>query len=197
VFQQRGLLSLEVVEPLPPVLQDTELSSGELPGFLEGGELRAQFVEGDGAVGGHVLEAGAPPVGLRQFLLPGLLPSQGVAVQPWVSKETIRRTYWEAQVRTLHGGNRPVKNKQLDLFRFVSSKTTPSILYGRARSRVVKDLVPGRHQVHPNDAYGGDARRFRRDYDRAVRPIAALPLEVAEQRERKRKPRERLRRRAP
>ena len=115
-----------------------------------------------------------------------------IKVEPWVSEETVRRTYREAQVRMLHGDNRPVKNKQLDLFRFVSSKTDPSTLYGRERARVAKELVPEWNQVHPNDAYGGDTRRFWRDYDRAVRLIA-LPLEAAEQRERKRKPRERLR----
>ena len=113
-------------------------------------------------------------------------------MEPWVSEETVRRTYREAQVRMLHGDNRPVKNKQLDLFKFVSSKTDPSTLYGRERARVAEEFVSEWDQVHPNDAYGGDTRRFWRDYDRAVRLIA-LPLEAAEQRERKRKPRERLR----
>ncbi len=107
-----------------------------------------------------------------------------------------RSTYREAQVRMLHGDNRPIRNKQLDLFRFVPSKTDPSTLCGRERARVTKELVSEWDQVHLEDTYDGDTRRFWRDYDRAVRLIA-LPLEAAEQRERKRKPRERLRRRAP
>ena len=72
-----------------------------------------------------------------------------IKVEPWVSEETVRRTYREAQVRMLHGDNRPVKNKQLDLFRFVSSRTDPSTLYGRERARVAKELVPEWDRVHP------------------------------------------------
>ena len=113
-------------------------------------------------------------------------------VEPWVSEETVRRTYREAQIRMLHGDNRPVKNKQLDLFRFVSSKTDPTTLFGRERAKAAKVLVPEWNREHPQDAYGDDTRRFWRDYDRAVRLIV-LPLEAAEQRERKRKPREHLR----
>jgi hypothetical protein len=74
-LQQRGLAPLEVPEPLLPVPQDTELPLGEFPGLLQGGKLRAQFVEGDQPVGGHVLEACAPAVGLRQLLQPRLLLS--------------------------------------------------------------------------------------------------------------------------
>ena len=115
-----------------------------------------------------------------------------IKVEPWVSEETVRRTYREAQVRMLHGDNRPAKSKQLDLFRFVSTKTNPCTLYGKERAKVAKELVPKWDREHADDAYGGDTRRFWRDYDRAVRLIA-LPLEAAEQRERERKPRERLR----
>ena len=115
-----------------------------------------------------------------------------IKVEPWVSEETVRRTYREAQVRLLQGDNHPAKSKQLDLFRFVSTRTDPYTLYGRERARVAKELVPEWDRENPHNPYRGDTRRFWRDYDRAVRLIA-LPLEAAEQRARKRKLRERLR----
>ena len=107
-------------------------------------------------------------------------------VEPWISEETVRRTYREAQVRMLRGDNRPAKSKQLDLFRFVSGRTDPSTLYGRERAKAAKTLVPEWDQENPADAYGADTRRFWRDYDRALELIA-LPMAAAKRREKERR----------
>jgi hypothetical protein len=128
--------------------------------------------------------SGSPYGFQRQFVT--------LKVEPWVSEETVRRTYREAQLHMLRGDNRPAKSKQLNLFRFVSSRTDPTTLYGRERARVARELLPEWDRENPDDAYRGDTRRFWRDYDRAVRLIA-LPLEAAKHRERTREPRERLR----
>lgn len=115
-----------------------------------------------------------------------------IKVEPWVSEATVRRTYREAQVRMLRGDNRPAKSKQLDLFRFVSSKTNPFTLYGRERAEAAKILVPEWDCENPADAYGSDTSRFWRDYDRALR-LVAQPMAAAERREEERQARERRR----
>ena len=114
-----------------------------------------------------------------------------IKVEPWVSEETVRRTYREAQVRMLRGDNRPAKSKQLDLFRFVSSRTDPFTLYGKERARAARKLVPEWDRENPDDAYGTDTRRFWRDYDRAVELIAQ-PMSAAKRRENERQRRSRL-----
>ena len=113
-----------------------------------------------------------------------------IKVEPWVSEETVRRTYREAQVRMLRGDNRPAKKKQLDLFRFVSSRTDPFTLYGKERARVARALVSEWDRDNQNDAYGSETRRFWRDYDRALELIA-LPMAAAKRREKERQARER------
>ena len=112
-------------------------------------------------------------------------------VEPWVSEETVRRTYREAQVRMLRGDNRPAKSKQLDLFRFVSSRTDPFALHGKERARAARELVPEWDRENPDDAYGTDTRRFWRDYDRALELIAQ-PMRAAKRREKERRRRAQL-----
>lgn len=124
----------------------------------------------------------------------GLFGRQFVTIkaEPWISEETVRRTYREAQVRMLQGDNRPAKDKQLALFRFVSSRTDPFTLYGKERARAAKELVSVWDRTNPHDAYGTDTRRFWRDYDRALELIA-MPRASAKRREKERRARERRR----
>ncbi len=119
-----------------------------------------------------------------------------IKVEPWVSEETVRRTYREAQVRLLQGDNRPAKNKQLRLFRFVSARTDPFTLYEKERARAARELVPEWDRENPTDTYGNDTRRFWRDYDRALLLIAR-PIAAAEDRGRQRPRREELREKKP
>jgi hypothetical protein len=116
-----------------------------------------------------------------------------IKVEPWISEETIRRTYREAQIRLLQGDNRRIKEKQIRLFRYVSARTDPYGINREERAKAAKALISGWDQENPSDAYGTDSRRFWRDYDRA-RLLVALPIEAAEQRERERASRERRRR---
>jgi hypothetical protein len=125
----------------------------------------------------------------------GLFELQFITIkaEPWVSEETIRRTFREAQVRMLQGDNRPVKDKQTKLFRFVSARTNPYGMYREERAKVAKTLIAEWDRENPDDAYGSDTRRFWRDYDRSLLLIAR-PIAAAEQRERERESRERRRR---
>ena len=125
----------------------------------------------------------------------GLFEHQFITIkaEPWVSEETIRRTFREAQVRMLQGDNRPVKDKQTKLFRFVSARTNPYGMYREERAKVAKTLIAEWDRENPDDAYGSDTRRFWRDYDRSLLLIAR-PIAAAEQRERERESRERRRR---
>jgi hypothetical protein len=116
-----------------------------------------------------------------------------IKVEPWISEETMGRTYREAQIRLLQGDNRRIKQKQIRLFRFVSARTDPYGIYREERAKTAKALIAEWDQDNPSDAYGTDTRRFWRDYDRA-RLLVALPIEAAEQRERERVSRERRRR---
>jgi len=116
-----------------------------------------------------------------------------IKVEPWISEETLRRTYREAQIRLLQGDNRRTKDKQIRLFRFVSARTDPYGIYREERAKAAKALISEWDQENPSDAYGFDTRRFWRDYDRALL-LVARPMEAAEQRERERASRERRRR---
>jgi len=116
-----------------------------------------------------------------------------IKAEPWVSEDTIRRTYREAQVRMLQGDNRPTKAKQIRLFRFVSARTNPYGVYREERAKVAKMLVSEWDRENPDDSYGFDTRRFWRDYDRSLL-LVALPMVAAKQRERERESRERRRR---
>jgi hypothetical protein len=116
-----------------------------------------------------------------------------IKAEPWVSEDTIRRTYREAQVRMLQGDNRPAKDKQIRLFRFVSTRTNPHGVYREERAKVAKMLVSEWDRENPDDTYGSDTRRFWRDYDRSLL-LVALPMAAAKQRERERESRERRRR---
>jgi hypothetical protein len=55
VLQECRLVPFELLEAVPLILQSVELSPGEFPGFLQGGELSTQFVEGGQPLRGHVL----------------------------------------------------------------------------------------------------------------------------------------------
>jgi hypothetical protein len=125
----------------------------------------------------------------------GLFERQFVTIkaEPWVSEETIRRTYREAQIRLLQGDNRRTKDKQIKLFRFISARIHPCGIYREERAKAAKALMSEWDQENPDDAYGTDTRRFWRDYDRALL-LVARPMEAAEQRERERASRERRRR---
>src|SRR5215207_8347489 len=116
-----------------------------------------------------------------------------IKAEPWVSEDTIRRTYREAQVRMLQGDNRPTKAKQIRLFRFVSARTNPYGVYREERAKLAKMLVSEWDRENPDDTYGFDTRRFWRDYDRSLL-LVALPMVAAKQRERERESRERRRR---
>ena len=124
----------------------------------------------------------------------GLFERQFVTIkaEPWISEETIQRTYREAQIRLLQGDNRPTKNKQIRLFRFVSGRTHPYGLGKKERAEAAKALVSEWDQENPGDTYGSDTRRFWRDYDRALLLIAQ-PMKASAQRERERAARERRR----
>jgi hypothetical protein len=72
----------ELLEAIPLILHSVELSPGELPGFLQDGELRVQFVEGDQPLRDHVLEACAPLIDLRDLPQPYCSLLNGVAAHP-------------------------------------------------------------------------------------------------------------------
>jgi hypothetical protein len=116
-----------------------------------------------------------------------------IKVEPWISEETIRRTYREAQIRLLQGDNRRIKQKQVRLFRFVSARTDPYGISREERANAAKALISEWDQENPSDAYGTDTRRFWRDYDRSLLLIAQ-PISAGEQRGRERSSRERRRR---
>jgi hypothetical protein len=134
-------------------------------------------------------------VGARGTGQAGIFERQFVTIkaEPWISEATILRTYREAQVRLLQGDNRPTKDKQTRLFRFVSSKTDPYGLNKKERTKIAKRLISEWDKENPDDAYGSDTRRFWRDYDRAVLQIAQ-PMRASAQRERERTKREHRRR---
>jgi hypothetical protein len=48
---------------------------------------------------------------------------------PWVSAKTVARAYRSAQRRILHRDNRPIKEKNLKLFRFVTERLEPTGLF--------------------------------------------------------------------
>ena len=68
VLQERVRVTLEVLQAGPASVDRRELPAGELAGLFEVGELGAQLVEGDEALGGHVLEAA--PLAVRFGELP-------------------------------------------------------------------------------------------------------------------------------
>jgi hypothetical protein len=125
----------------------------------------------------------------------GLFERQFVTIkaEPWISEEAIQRTYREAQVRLLQGDNRPIRDKQTRLFRFVFSRIESYGLEKKERAEAAKKLISEWDRNNPDDAYGSDTRRFWRDYDRAVLQIAQ-PMRASAQRERERTKREHRRR---
>ena len=68
VLQERVRVTLEVLQARPASVDHRELPAGELTGLFEVGELGAQLVEGDEALGGQVLEAA--PLAVRFGELP-------------------------------------------------------------------------------------------------------------------------------
>ena len=63
---------LELRQLLPATFQYFELLAGSLTGLFEGGELSAQLIEVDQAVGSHVLKACAPALHLGELVRPRL-----------------------------------------------------------------------------------------------------------------------------
>jgi hypothetical protein len=116
-----------------------------------------------------------------------------IKVEPWVSEETLQRTYREAQLQLLQGDNRPAKDKQVKLLRFVTSRTDPTTLTPNKRARMAKELLAKWDEQNPDDAYGRDTRRFWRDYDRSLRLIAQ-PISAAKERQRQKELRKQRRR---
>ena len=116
-----------------------------------------------------------------------------IKVEPWVSEETLQRTYREAQLQLLRGDNRLAKDKQVKLLRFISSRTDPTTLTPNKRARMAKELLAKWDEQNPDDAYGRDTRRFWRDYDRSLRLIAQ-PISAAKERQRQKELRKQRRR---
>ena len=125
-----------------------------------------------------------------------LKASQGLVtleVAPWVSAKTVDRAYRAAQKRILRRHNRPVQEKNLSLFRFVTQRLEPTGLFEDGKSRFPsgeEDMAEdelirhgdyekrptGRELVREWDAqpwvkrngwtYGGNSRTFWRDYNK-------------------------------
>ncbi len=55
---------LQILEPLPPLLEGGQLSTGGGTGLLQRGQLRPQFVYGDESLGLLVLVGAPPPFNL-------------------------------------------------------------------------------------------------------------------------------------
>ena len=134
--------------------------------------------------------------------------SQGMVIleiAPWVSAKTVERAYRSAQKRILRRHNRPIKEKNLRLFRFVTERLEPTGLYEDGGPRfppgeegdTEDELIAygayekkptGRELVREWDAqpwvqdndwtYGADTRRFWRDYQKTKMRLAysAPPL---------------------
>jgi hypothetical protein len=137
-----------------------------------------------------------------------LKASQGVVtleVAPWVSAKTVHRAYRTAQERILRRDNRPIKEKNLRLFRFVTERLEPIGLFEEGEPQyppgeewmIEDELIvhgafekkpTGRELVREWDAqpwvqhnqwtYDGNTRRFWRDYNKTKLRLAysALPL---------------------
>jgi hypothetical protein len=135
--------------------------------------------------------------------------SQGVVtleVAPWVSAKTVNRAYRIAQKRILRRDNRPIKEKNLKLFRFVTERLEPTGLfeYGKPQFPPSEEWMTedelikhgdfekkptGRELVREWDAlpwvqknqwtYGENTGRFWRDYKHTKLRIAysAPPLQ--------------------
>jgi hypothetical protein len=123
-----------------------------------------------------------------------LKASQGVVtleVAPWVSAKSVHRAFREAQSRILNRDNRPIKEKNLRLFRFVTERLEPTglledggpqlppgeegmtedelIVHGafekRPKGRKLVQEWNAQPWVQANQwTYGGSTGRFCRDY---------------------------------
>lgn len=122
---------------------------------------------------------------------------QGVVtleIAPWMSAKTVHRAYRDIQRRVLRGDNRPIKEKNLRLLRFVMERLEPAglleegeppkdaedwmiepelVAYGCYEKKPKgRDLVREWDEQYPDWAYHGDTRRFWRDYQHTRRRIA-------------------------
>lgn len=121
-----------------------------------------------------------------------------VEASPWVSSKTVERAFRKAQIKTLgSGGGRPPGEKNLKLFRFVTEQIEPLGLLEEGKRppkapeylmeiELVanhwymkvpkgKDLVREWNETYPQWSYGGDTRRFWRDYNRIRKTVAVGP----------------------
>jgi hypothetical protein len=120
--------------------------------------------------------------------------AQGVIileVAPWVSAKTVHRAFRAAQSRILGRDNRPIKEKNLKLFRFVTERLEPTGLFQDSEPQfppgeegMIEDelIAHGAYEKRPTGSelvrewdaqpwvqanqwtYRGNARQFLRDY---------------------------------
>jgi hypothetical protein len=156
--------------------------TGEIPARSP---LRVSYEWKGAGVGGRALKA-----------------SQGVVtleVAPWVSAKTVERAYRSAQRRILGRHNRPIQEKNLKLFRFVTKRLEPTGLFEDGEPRfppgeewMIEDelIAHGAFEKRPTghelvrewDAqpwvqanqwtYDGDTRTFWRDYNQTRRRLS-------------------------
>jgi hypothetical protein len=101
-------------------------------------------------------------------------------VEPWVSADVVGRVYSDLQHKLLGKDNREVREKNRELFRFVTDRMNPDGFLPRAR-----DLVKQWDEAYPDWHYGHDdteqVRRFRRDYNLARRLLTAPNYELRDE----------------
>jgi hypothetical protein len=100
-----------------------------------------------------------------------------LTVEPWISADTVRRTYQDIQKGLLGGDNQPTRPKGRTLFSFVTEKIGPAPLSPKEKRHVAPELVAEWDKRHPQWAYGEDTRTFWRDYNLARRQITSPAYE--------------------
>jgi hypothetical protein len=107
----------------------------------------------------------------RDLVQPNPHPAVGATVTlriaPWVSFETVRRTYRQAQIELGGKDNRPLGARNLAVFRFVVSRRT-----GQHSVPSWNKLMAEWNRVHREQQYA-DRRVFARDYHRVERTLTA------------------------
>ncbi len=95
-------------------------------------------------------------------------------IEPWVSAETVERTYREIQRNVLGKDNRKVGEKNRALFGFVTDKLGPATLSSKEKRSVAPQLIAQWDEAYPNWAYGKNTGTFWRDYNKARKLILSL-----------------------
>jgi hypothetical protein len=123
-----------------------------------------------------------------------------IEASPWISSRSVARAFHEAQIKTLgSGAGSSAGEKNLTLLRFVIERTDPLGML-EAGSRIPKtpekgkpteleliinlqyvkvpggkELVKEWNELNPQWSYGGDTRRFWRDFNRIRKSVAIGP----------------------